>query len=128
MFKSKYKVFSEEEIRQIAYEEVKEVAATFNNHSFKKDFVINNSFKKDFEIPDVYIPVKTNITDIVKQRLDGREVYPKEVESYILKSKNVNTIVIQVGFDILGQNATFSIHFKYETDGDNIHIINSYLK
>ncbi|MCQ4925023.1 hypothetical protein NE686_18120 [Tissierella carlieri] len=126
MFKSKRKVFSEEEIRQIAYEEVKEVARTFNNHTFKKDFVINHSFKKDFEIPDVYIPVKTNITDIVKQRLNDREVYPKEVEPYILKSNNDNTIVIHVGFDILGQNATFPIYLKYEIDGDNIHIISTF--
>lgn len=105
-----------QELGKMAYDEVQEVAKT----------LIDHTFKLDFEIPDKSMSIQTSIVDIVKQRLDDREVEPIEVEGYFLKTEKENTIIIHNRFDILGQKTEISIYIKYDIDGDNVVIRKAY--
>ena len=103
-------------LAQAISDEVKEIAKT----------LINHTFKLDFEIPDKSTTIQTSIVDIVKQRLDDREVEPIEVEGYFLKEENEDTIIIHNRFDILGQKTEISIYVKYDIKDNDITIRKAY--
>lgn len=100
------------DLSSMVHDEVKEVANT----------LIDHTFKIDFEIPDKSMTIETSVVDIVKQRLEDREVEPMKVEAYFLKTDKNNTIIIRNIFDILGQKTEISIHLKYDIEGNFILI------
>lgn len=104
------------ELRSMIYDEVKEVAKT----------LIDNSFKLDFKVPGKSMDIETSITDTVRERLEDREVGPIEVKGYFLKDDKEDIIIIHNKFDILGQKTEIRIHLAYNLEGDNIIITNAY--
>lgn len=104
------------ELRNMVHDEVKEVARTLTNHSFEIDF----------EIPEISMNIDTSIVDIVRQRLDDREVDPVKVDAYFLKADEEDMIIISNSFDILGQNTSFSIYIKFIIEGDSIVVKDAY--
>lgn len=105
-----------EKLRIIISDEVREVAKT----------LIGEIYKLDFEIPCKYMNIETNITDVIKSRLESRKVIPIKIESFYFPSKGKNKIVFEISFNIVNQITTMFIYVNFDIQDNYILIKNAY--